>query len=433
MIIGIRREDKNRWEGRVPLVPDDILQLERNYPFRFIVQPSQIRAFSDDEYREKGITVDEDLSKCDVILGVKEIPSELLLPGKVYIFFSHTIKGQKYNMPMLARLMELQDTLIDYERIVDNTGRRLIFFGRFAGIVGMVDSLWLLGKRLAASGILTPFNMIKHTTEYKDLNDVKSHLSRVAGSIRKEGLPDEVVPFVTGFTGYGNVSKGAQEIYDILPVIEIDPEELFKLGKEVRISRNHVYKVVFREKDMFARKEDNGFSLEEYYSHPERYKSIFEKYLPLLNLLVNCIYWDERYPRIVTKKFLRETFMENRPFKLQVIGDISCDVNGSIECNVKTTDVGNPAYVYDPLQDAIRDGVEGRGVVVLAVDNLPCELSRESSIFFSSVLKRLLPGLLSVDLNSDFENAGLPEELKKATIVYKGALTPEYEYLKQYI
>jgi len=159
----------------------------------------------------------------------------------------------------------------------------------------------------------------------------------------------------------------------------------------------------------------------------------FEKYLPLLDLLVNCIYWDERYPRIVTKKFLKETFMKSRLFKLQLIGDISCDVNGSIECNVKTTDVGNPAYVYDPLQDTIQDGIEGRGVVVLAVDNLPCELSRESSIFFSSVLKKLLPGLLNVDLNSDFENAGLPEELKEATIVYKGALTPEYEYLKQYI
>ena len=433
MVIGIRREDKNRWEGRVPLTPEDIVYLKKNYSLRFVVQPSEIRAFRDDEYREKGVTVDEDLSKCDVILGVKEIPPELLLPDKIYVFFSHTIKGQRYNMPMLRRLMELRDTLIDYERIVDNKGKRLIFFGRFAGIVGMVDSLWLLGKRLAASDILTPFRMIKHTIEYKDLNDIRSHLFEVAGYIRRDGLPDEIVPFVTGFTGYGNVSRGAQEIYDILPVIEIEPEELFKLGKEVRISRNHVYKVVFKEKDMFARKDDNRFSLEEYYNHPERYKSIFEKYLPLLDLLVNCIYWDERYPRIVTKKFLKETFMKSKLFKLQLIGDISCDVNGSIECNVKTTDVGNPAYVYDPLQDTIQDGIEGRGVVVLAVDNLPCELSRESSIFFSSVLKKLLPGLLNVDLNSDFENAGLPEELKKATIVYKGALTPEYEYLKQYI
>jgi alpha-aminoadipic semialdehyde synthase len=173
MIFGIRQEDKNEWEARTPLTPAHVKTLMDNYFVKFIVQPSPIRAFRDEDYRAAGAEINPDLSTCDVILAVKEIPVELLLPNKKYLFFSHTIKGQRYNMPMLKRLVDLRTTLIDYERIVDEKGKRLVFFGRFAGIAGMLDTLWALGQRLELEGFTTQFSEVKRALHYADLESAK--------------------------------------------------------------------------------------------------------------------------------------------------------------------------------------------------------------------------------------------------------------------
>jgi len=430
--IGIRKEDKNRWERRTPLTPKHVKELKEKHGIQTIVQPSQIRAFTEEEYKKAGATIQENLSPCSHVFAVKEIPIDFFEPGKTYVFFSHTIKGQKHNMPMLKRILELGCTLIDYERIVDEHGRRLVFFGRYAGLAGMIDTLWAFGQRLKWEGTNTPFDEIKQTIHYKDLDEIKKHLSMVGEHIKKEGLPKELTPLIIGLAGYGNVSRGAQEILDVLPTKEVKPEEIGRIYENP--SKNIVYKVVFKEEHMVEPIEKNAkFELLDYYNHPEHYRSVFEKYIPHLSILMNCIYWDTRYPRLVTKTFIKSMFKGDKSVRLRVIGDISCDINGAIEFNVKATEPDNPVYVYNPLTDDVKDGYAGEGVVVLAVDNLPCELPKESSISFSESLWRFVPGIVKADYSKEFKDINLPMEIKKAVIVYKGKLTPDYHYMNKYL
>ena len=225
-MLGIRREDKNKWEARVPLIPEHVKKFKEEHGIETIIQPSKIRTYSDDEYVKAGAIVKEDVSPCPIVFAVKEIPIDFFESGKTYVFFSHTIKGQEYNMPMLKKMMDLGCNLIDYERIVDERGFRLVFFGRFAGLAGMIDTLWSFGQRLKSQNIDTPFNEIKQTIHYKDLTDAKEHLKEVGEKIKEKGILRSLVPFVVGFAGYGHVSKGAQEILDIFPVKEISPKEI---------------------------------------------------------------------------------------------------------------------------------------------------------------------------------------------------------------
>ncbi len=427
--IGVRREDKNEWERRVPLIPEHIKQLKEKYDIETIIQPSSIRAFSDQEYIDSGANVSEDLSEAPVIFAVKEIPISLFQPRKTYVFFAHVIKGQKYNMPMLKKMMELGCNLIDYEKITDENGRRLVFFGHYAGLAGMFDTLWAFGKRMEIKGIETPFNEIKEAINYKDLNDIKDHLKMLGERIARDGLPDDICPMVVGFAGYGNVSRGAQEILDLLPVEEITPEQLKTLSENY--SNNVIYKVVFKEKDMVEPISPNAnFDLQEYYSKPELYKPTFEQYLPYLTILMNCIYWEKRYPRLITKDYVERNYNQ---MKLEVVGDISVDVNGAIEFTEKTTDSGCPTFVYNPSNKKITDGYEGEGIVVMAVDNLPCELPRESSEAFSKLLFDFVPPIAKADYSVDFDSLDLPPEVKRAVILYHGKLAPDYEYISKYL
>ncbi len=426
--IGIRREDMYTWERRTPLVPKDAKELQESHGLKIIVQSSSKRVFSDDDYRRVGVKVQDDLCDCPVIFGIKEIPLEALEPDKTYIFFSHTIKGQPYNMPMLRRILELNCTLIDYERVTDDNGRRLIFFGNYAGLAGMIDSLWALGRRLAAEGIKTPFSKVKRALEYPDLEAAKTELKAIGETIAQDGLPDRVTPLVIGFAGYGNVSRGAQEILSLFPVEEVMPEDLPELREG---SDRCVYKVVFKEEDMVEPIDpDAEFELQDYYTHPERYRGTFERYLPYLDVLMNCIYWEPRYPRLVTKEWIRANYPGAR---LRVIGDISCDVEGAIEATVKATEPDNPVYVYDPVQDSPIDGVEGEGPVIMAVEILPTELPRESSTHFSSVLKKYVPAIAGADYNAEFSELDLPPEIKRAVIVHRGGLTADYRYLETFL
>ena len=224
--------------------------------------------------------------------------------------------------------------------------------------------------------------------------------------------------------GYGRVSKGAQEIFDLLPVHEISPNELLTVLDPAKI-----YKVVFHEKDMVELKKTGpDFDLQDYYAHPEFYRSRFEKYLPHLSVLVNGIYWDSRYPRLVTKKYLKSAFSKVNPPRLQVIADISCDINGSIECTEKITEPDDPVYVYNPLTDSIKNGYDGNGVAILAVDNLPAELPRDASESFSQSLFPFIPHLVEADFTVPFNKCQLPPEIKGAVIACNGALTPRYDY-----
>jgi Alanine dehydrogenase/PNT, N-terminal domain len=209
--LGIRREDKNRWERRAPLTPAHVQELVREQGVSVVVQPSAQRIYADDEYRAAGAAVDADLSGCRVIAGVKEVPPDDLIPGKAYLFFSHTIKGQDYNMGLLRAALEREVTLIDYEPILDRHGRRLIFFGRHAGYAGMIDALWALGQRMLADGIETSFAAVQPALSWGSVEEASDFLAHdVARRIRERGLHPALYPLVVGFTGGGNVSQGAQ-------------------------------------------------------------------------------------------------------------------------------------------------------------------------------------------------------------------------------
>ncbi len=432
--IGIRREDKNEWERRVPLVPDDLVQLQNKHGLRFLVQPSPIRVFRDDDYRAAGLEIAEDLSPAALIFAIKEIPSHLLQPGKVYVYFSHVVKGQPYNMPMLGRLLELGCSLVDYEKIADDQNRRLIFFSRHAGYAGAIETIWCLGQRLQAGGIATPLADVKHAYAYPDLESAKEHLRALGAQIERHGLPEGLRPLVVGVAGYGNVSQGAQEILDCLPFAVVSAAELPAAAAAAGEGGPHLLKVVFREEDMVQPTDPQGvFHLQDYYQNPQRYSGVFERHLPYLDVLINTIYWEERYPRLVTRDWAQRSYLPGRRPRLKVIGDISCDIEGSIELTVRATHPDSPCFVYDPVEDTVRDGFVGHGPVVMAVDNLPCELPKESSLHFSTMLREMVPDLAAADWSVDFERLALPAYLKKAVIVHKGELTPPYRYLRHYV
>ncbi len=411
-MIGIRREDKNRWERRAPLTPEHVKELTR-HGVAVAVEPSTLRVFPDEAYRAAGAHVVEDLSSCPLVVGVKEIPAERLNAETVYLFFAHVTKGQPGNMPMLRRLMELGSSLIEYEKIADERGRRLVFFGRHAGFAGMLDTLASLGRRLVWEGIASPFASLRLAHDYADLEEAHAELARVAGSIRRDGVPGPLHPLVIGFTGSGNASKGAQEIFDHLPHEEVLPEDLPSMVTNADLPRNILYKVVFTRGD--------------------RTSGGMAAHLRHLTVLVNGIYWEPGHPRVACLEDIRALYGGDAAPRLRVIGDISCDLSGSIEANVRITTPGDPVYVYDVASGEAVSGVAGRGPVILAVDNLPCELPVDASQHFGDALLRFLPALARCDWSRPFDALDVVDEVKRAVIVHHGRLTPSYAYLGQHL
>ncbi len=429
LTLGIRREDKNRWERRVPLTPEIVRDLVGR-GHEVLVQSSPLRVYPDEQWTAAGGRIVEDLAPADVVLGVKEMPAEIFRSGAAYVFFAHVVKGQKYNMPMLKTLLARGASLVDYEKIVDDKGRRLVFFGRHAGLAGAIDSLWALGRRLESESMHTPFSALEPAHRYPDLAAAKRALGAVAEKIRLQGLPPALVPFVVGVAGYGHVAGGAVEILEALGAREVGVDELPGLLRPGAADPRVIYRVTFKEEHTVEPSAPGGtFELQEYYRHPERYRGTFERHVPALTVLVNCIYWEAKYPRLVTKAFLRELYGRPETPRLRVIGDVTCDVLGSIECNVKVTTPDAPVYVWDPQEDRAREGWSGRGPVVLAVDNLPCELPAESSESFAAALGPFVPALLEADWSRPFEALELPRELKDAVIAHRGELTPRYAYI----
>lgn len=431
--IGIRHEDKYKLERRAPLVPRDVAHLVKHQHLDIVIQHSDKRVFKEEEYIKAGAKISKDLKKCDVIFGVKEMPISFFEPEKTYVFFSHTIKGQSYNMPMLKRMMELKCNLIDYERIIDEQGKRLIFFGRYAGLAGMIDSFWALGQRLKYYGINSRFLKIKQAREYHSLDEAKNDISAIGQLVAENGCTDGLIPFTVGFTGYGHVSQGAQEICGLLPVKEISPEKLLDLKKRKNLPSNIIHKVIFEEKHLVKHiNPKQEFDLYEYYNNPQNYIGDFEKYVPHLSMLINCIYWDNRYPRLISKEYLKKLYEKGRP-KINIIGDISCDIEGAVECTLKATKIEDPIYVYNPFTEQITMGSDGEGIQVMAVDILPSELPRDSSKGFSEVLVNFVKPIAIADYLLPYEELDLPRAIKKALILHKGELTPNYKYLEEFV
>ena len=384
--VAIRREDKNDWEARTPLTPEDVAALVRE-GVEVAVQPSRLRVYDDIEFERAGASLQEDISECPLVFGVKEIPVSHLEAGRTYVFFSHTIKGQDYNMPMLRHILDAGCGLVDYECITDDGGLRLVAFGEQAGQAGAIDTLWCLGRRLAAEGHRTPFETLKPAWKYDSLDDAKQAIRTVGEQIAERGLPERITPLVIGITGNGRVSGGAWDV-----VGELDPRrvEAFELPRLMRdgADSHRVHEVRLYPEHYVMRSADGGFDFDEYIAKPELYEAIIERHLPHLSVLINGIYWDERYPKLITREYLQQAWGAKQKPRLRVIGDVTCDIRGALESTVKATTPDKPAYVYDPATDREDDSAwTGPGPLVLAVDNLPCELPRDASESFSSALR----------------------------------------------
>jgi len=436
--IGIRKEDeKKKFERRAPLTPADIRELLHQFPdAAFVVESSQNciykRAFDDDEYAQAGATIGG-LDDANVILGIKEVPINDILPNRVYVNFSHTYKGQSYNMAMLRKFKNLNCTLIDYELIVEDVEDdqyaldqhpREVFFGHYAGYAGAINSLWALGQRLNVEGIDNPFSKIKQAIEYHETSGefdaAMRAVDQLSEKIQNDGLPDSLTPVVFGITGGGNAASAVKHVFAHLPIIEIAPEDL--LDFHPADAKHHIYLAQFRRE------------------HRER--AIFEPYMRYVTLLVNCIKWKSHHERIITRQFLKDLYRNGQPH-LRVIGDVSCDPNGSIEVSHATyPDV--PTFVYEPEKDDLSEhwshhqfymtskfGFEGRGPVVMAVVNLPAEFPRDSSTAFSGMLKKSIPDLLNADFSRPLETLNMSRQLKRAVILHQGQLAPDFEYLSE--
>jgi hypothetical protein len=428
--IGILRETKSLWERRTPLLPDDMKRLQEAYPVHFIIQPAEQRIVPIEAYQKAGVKVRENLSDCDILIGIKEVQLTEILANKIYLFFSHTIKGQRYNMPMLRQLLEHHCTLIDYERITDESGKRFIYFSFHAGLAGALETLWAYGQRLAHEQIVSPFIRIKRAYAYDTIDEAEQDIRTVGREILEKGLHESLLPMVFGITGYGNVSQGVQKILGQLPMQWINVDQL----RSVEKNPYTIYGVIFKEADMVRPLEENhDFDLQEYYKQPQKYKAVFNAYLEHLSVLFNASYWDKIYPRHVTKSDIKTLFMRRQSNRLRIIGDISCDIEGGIACTVKSTDPGDPVYVYDIENDRAVDGIAGKGPVIMAIDILPAEVPHEASCYFSERLRQLIPMLIETDFDRPIENVLIKPMIKRAIITHHGKLTPDYRYLEEYL
>ena len=395
--IGIIREGKQPADKRVALPPALCRELLDRHPhIDLAVQRSPTRAFTDDEYAALGITLVDDLHDRELIIGVKEVPVDMLIPGKSYLFFSHTIKKQPHNQRMLQAILERKITLIDHELLTDRDGSRVLAFGRWAGVVGAYNALraWQLTH---GSVSLKPAHachdrkeMMEHAVEFAVPRDLRIVL-----------------------TGGGRVGGGAMEVLDAIGIRRVAAAD-FLSGQ----FDGPVY-TVLGSSELYARNDGQSFDRVAFHNDPSGHHGIFLPYARKAQMYFACHFWDPRGPKILSRNDLRDPELS-----LQVIADISCDVGGPIDSTLHATTIASPFYGYDRLAHAeVAAGTPG-SITVMAVDNLPCELPRDASTAFGrDLLDLVIPELLGGDEHG---------MIARATIVRDGELTRPFHQLKEY-
>ncbi len=396
--IGIIKEGKVPIDRRVPITPEQAVEIQQKFPHvEVYVQRSDVRCFDDASYEAMNLKMVDSLDMCDIIFGVKEVPQSQLLPGKTYFFFSHTIKKQAYNKPLLKTILEKKIRMVDYETLTDENGQRIIAFGRWAGIVGAYNAIWTYGKR---------YNLyhIRRAHECFDLEDLKTEFSKVK-------LP----PIKIAVTGGGRVAKGAMEVLIGMNIRKVTPATM--------LSHTFDYPVFaqLNSRDYHLHKERKEFNRGEFYAHPENFDADFLKYAKEAEILIAAAYWDPHAPTL----FTRENANKN-DFSLRIVADITCDIDGSIPSTKKPCTIDEPVYDYDPTQDAVMPAFSEEGnISVMAIDNLPCELPRDASNDFGNMLvSNVLPHLFGNDEFSIIQDASITED---------GELTSRYQYLKDWV
>jgi saccharopine dehydrogenase (NAD+, L-lysine forming) len=396
--IGLIREGKTPPDKRVPFTPLQTEEIEQRYPnVKVVCQESSFRCFKDEEYRELDIAVQSSVSDCDILMGIKEVPLEQLVADKTYLFFSHTIKKQPYNRKLLQEVLKKNIRLIDYEALKDRNGNRLVAFGRYAGIVGAYNGLWTYGRRFKLFSLRRAF-------ECFDVNDLKLEL-------RKVNLP--AIKII--LTGAGRVGRGSMETLDSAGIRKVSPQLFLEMKFD-----EPVY-VQLGSADYHRRKEGGHFNRDEFHKYPERYESFFKEYTKVADILMAGAYWNPKAPVLFTKED-----MLSKDFKVKIIADITCDIDGSVPSTKKASSIADPIYDYDAATDSVKPALSSEhNFTVMAIDNLPCELPRSASEEFGrDLIDRVLPMLLGKDEDG---------VVARATIAERGKLTSHFEYLQDYV
>ncbi len=396
--IGLIREGKIPPDKRVPFTPFQVEEIHQRFPHvKVVVEESPVRAFQDREYRALDIEVSADMTKCDILMGIKEVPIDRLIPDKTYLFFSHTIKKQPHNRRLLQEILKRNIRLIDYEALKDKLGNRLVAFGRFAGLVGAYNGLWTYGRRFGL------FSM-KRAYECFDVNDLKLEL-------RKINLP----PIKIILTGSGRVGHGAMETLDSAGIRKVSVDDF------LNNTFNEPVYVQLGSADYHVRKGGGHFNRDEFHKHPEHYDSTFLRFTRVADMLIAGAYWNPAAPVLFTRQD-----MLSAEFKIKVIADITCDIGGSIPSTKRASRIDDPIYDYDAATDTVQPPLSSeKFVTVMAIDNLPCELPRNASEEFGrDLLDKILPALLVEDSEGIIE---------RATIAKNGKLTEAFAYLQDYV
>ncbi|NXV09804.1 AASS protein, partial [Cettia cetti] len=440
-VLAIRREDVNAWERRAPLAPKHVKELTR-MGYKVLVQPSNRRAIHEKEYIKAGAVIQEDISEASLIIGVKRPPEDKLIPKKNYAFFSHTIKAQEANMPLLDEILRQEIRLFDYEKMVDHKGMRVVAFGKWAGVAGMINILHGLGLRFLALGHHTPFMHIGMAHNYRSSSQAVQAVRDAGYEISLGLMPKSVGPLTFVFTGTGNVSKGAQEMFSALPCEFVEPHELKEVSRSGDLRK--VYGTVLSRHHHLVRKRDGQYDPADYDKHPENYISRFHiDVAPYTTCLINGIYWEQNTPRLLSRQDTQKLLVPVKsaagamdgcpelPHRLLAICDISADTGGSIEFMTECTTIDNPFCMYDADQHITHDSVEGSGILMCSIDNLPAQLPIEATEYFGDMLFPYIEEMLLSEGSEPLEKQNYSPVVRDAVIASNGSLTPKYQYIQK--
>ena len=395
LVIGLIKEGKIPADNRVALIPAQCRLLKRQVPgIKIIVQPCNHRCFTDEEYRKAGVNVQEDISECNLLLGIKEVPVNQLMEGKRYMFFSHTKKMQPHNQLLLQAMVKKKITLIDYECLEHSDGQRIIGFGFFAGIVGAHNGMYAYGKRTGAFDLCR----VGECKTYKQL------LHKYFGL----KLPNIKI----AVTGSGRVASGILEIMNLLGVIEVEQDEFQ--------SREFDYPAYVHLKGaaLYEHKQTRKYNRDDFHNNPQNYRCKFNQFLSHTDILMNGVYWDKNVPRL-----FEWSDMLAHDFRIKTIADITDDKNGSVPCNLGDSTIENPVYGVDSISRQMIDPYQKSGIDIMAVGNLPNELPRDASRYFGQqLINYILDDILK----------GTSPIIERATILNEGELTEDYKYLEEY-
>ena len=424
--LGILKETKNRFERRVPLIPEELKQLIAE-GIEVRVERSPNRAFEDHEFEAVGCVMVDDATDCRFIMGVKEVKTSQVKPGQTVMCFSHTIKGQSHNMPLLQHFLDVGASLVDYEVVVDDQGVRQVAFGRYAGLAGAHETLWTLGHRMRELGHDSPLSLLKHAVDYKDLRTMADETWQAVEALRREG-PEAFSPLVVAVSGEGRVSRGALEYLEMVGAIPCTIDEAVKLPLESPGDRT-LRALHLLDSEIYERANRKQFDFKDYVTTPEVYVSKLAMYLPYCVAYINGSYWDERFPRVLDDSTLRRMYANGT--LPEVLGDVACDIDGGIEWTVMATQNDEPTFVYNPKTKGAKVGVDGDGVAIMSVDNLPTALPRDASVDFSKALIKVIRPFFKANLRDGL--GALTPAQQNAVVVAAGKLGPKHTGLQRFL